>query len=179
MRDVERINTMEEFVGADIVGLFSFIKEVGENLFGNSDEEKAKAIADAIAQKNLDLTNLSVVVKGDKVILAGQAASAKDAEIALLLAGNFKGMAEVDGSGLMIHTPTPAPDTTASLPQVPQMKTVVVRSGDTLSKLAAEHLGSANRYMVLFEANKPMLTDPNKIYPGQTLRIPESGAAHA
>jgi nucleoid-associated protein YgaU len=47
-----------------------------------------------------------------------------------------------------------------------------VKSGDTLSKIAAEHYGAANKYTVIFEANRPMLTDPDKIYPGQTLRIP-------
>ena len=48
-----------------------------------------------------------------------------------------------------------------------------VKSGDTLSKIAQEHLGSANKYPVIFEANTPMLKDPNKIYPGQVLRIPK------
>jgi nucleoid-associated protein YgaU len=47
-----------------------------------------------------------------------------------------------------------------------------VRSGDTLSKIAKEYYGSANKYMVIFEANKPMLTDPDRIYSGQLLRIP-------
>ena len=47
-----------------------------------------------------------------------------------------------------------------------------VKSGDTLSKIAKQHYGDANRYSAIFEANKPMLSDPDKIYPGQTLRIP-------
>jgi len=50
-----------------------------------------------------------------------------------------------------------------------------VKSGDSLSKIAKEVYGSANKYMVIFEANKPMLSDPNKIYPGQVLRIPKLG----
>jgi nucleoid-associated protein YgaU len=161
------------------MGLFSFIKEVGENLFGNSDEEKAKAIADAIAQKGLDLSDLNVLVKGEKVTLTGHASSAKDAEIALLVAGNFKGMAEVDGSGLTITAPATGAEAPVAQPATAQLKTVVVRSGDTLSKIAAEQLGSAKLYTKLFEANKPMLTDPNKIYPGQTLRIPSADSAHA
>jgi nucleoid-associated protein YgaU len=48
-----------------------------------------------------------------------------------------------------------------------------VQSGDTLGKIAAEHYGNAGKYTVIFEANKPMLTDPDKIYPGQQLRIPK------
>jgi nucleoid-associated protein YgaU len=47
-----------------------------------------------------------------------------------------------------------------------------VESGDTLSKIAREQYGSAGKYMAIFDANKPMLKDPNKIYPGQVLRIP-------
>ncbi len=47
-----------------------------------------------------------------------------------------------------------------------------VKSGDTLSKIAKEAYGDANAYMKIFEANKPMLSNPDKIYPGQKLRIP-------
>ena len=50
--------------------------------------------------------------------------------------------------------------------------TYTVEKGDTLSKIAKETLGDANRYPEIFEANKPMLKDPDKIYPGQVLRIP-------
>ena len=48
-----------------------------------------------------------------------------------------------------------------------------VKSGDSLSKIAKEMYGNANDYMKIFDANKPMLSDPNKIYPGQVLRIPQ------
>lgn len=51
--------------------------------------------------------------------------------------------------------------------------TYTVKKGDTLSAIAKETLGSANRYPEIFEANKPMLKDPDKIYPGQVLRIPK------
>ena len=54
----------------------------------------------------------------------------------------------------------------------PESKYHTVKSGDTLSKIAKEAYGDANAYMKIFEANKPMLSDPNKIYPGQMLRIP-------
>jgi nucleoid-associated protein YgaU len=47
-----------------------------------------------------------------------------------------------------------------------------VKSGDTLSKISKEMYGNANQYMKIFEANKPMLKDPDKIYPGQVLRVP-------
>ncbi|MCB1607001.1 MAG: LysM peptidoglycan-binding domain-containing protein [Xanthomonadales bacterium] len=53
--------------------------------------------------------------------------------------------------------------------------TYTVKRGDTLSKIAKEVYGSASKYPLIFEANKPMLKDPDKIYPGQVLRIPELG----
>ena len=51
-------------------------------------------------------------------------------------------------------------------------KTYTVQPGDTLSKIAKEHLGNANAYMKIFEANKDQLSDPDKIKPGQVLKIP-------
>jgi nucleoid-associated protein YgaU len=51
-------------------------------------------------------------------------------------------------------------------------KTYTVQAGDTLSKIAKDHLGNANAYMKIFEANKDQLTDPDKIKPGQVLKIP-------
>ena len=53
-----------------------------------------------------------------------------------------------------------------------QAHTYTVQSGDTLSKIAKAHLGDANAYMKIFEANKDQLTDPDKIRPGQVLKIP-------
>jgi len=50
--------------------------------------------------------------------------------------------------------------------------TYTVKAGDTLSKIAKDHLGSAGAYMKIFEANKDQLTDPDKIKPGQVLKIP-------
>jgi nucleoid-associated protein YgaU len=54
----------------------------------------------------------------------------------------------------------------------PEGKFYTVVSGDNLSKISKAQYGDANKYMVIFEANKPMLTHPDKIYPGQVLRIP-------
>lgn len=56
----------------------------------------------------------------------------------------------------------------------PAATTYTVKAGDTLSKIAKEHLGDANAYMKIFEANKGTLTDPDKIKPGQVLTIPKA-----
>jgi nucleoid-associated protein YgaU len=52
------------------------------------------------------------------------------------------------------------------------LSTYTVQAGDTLSKIAKDRLGNANAYMQIFDANKDQLTDPNKIKPGQVLRLP-------
>jgi nucleoid-associated protein YgaU len=53
-------------------------------------------------------------------------------------------------------------------------RTYTVQSGDTLSKIAKTHLGDANAYMKIFNANKDQLSDPDKIRPGQVLKIPSA-----
>jgi LysM repeat protein len=72
------------------------------------------------------------------------------------------------GTGTTPGTATAAAKTTAA----PQGKTYTVQAGDTLSKIAKEHLGNANAYMKIFDANKDQLTDPDKIKPGQVLKLP-------
>jgi nucleoid-associated protein YgaU len=52
--------------------------------------------------------------------------------------------------------------------------TYTVKAGDTLSKIAQQQLGDAKAYMVIFEANRNLLKDPDKIQPGQVLKIPQS-----
>ena len=59
-------------------------------------------------------------------------------------------------------------------PKQAEAQTYTVKSGDTLSKIAKEHLGDANAYMKIFDANKDQLTDPDKIKPGQVLKMPNA-----
>jgi nucleoid-associated protein YgaU len=54
----------------------------------------------------------------------------------------------------------------------PYTQTHVVQSGDTLSKIAQKYYGDASLYKQIFEANRDVLKDPNKIFPGQKLKIP-------
>jgi nucleoid-associated protein YgaU len=79
----------------------------------------------------------------------------------VLTAGNTKGVAQVDDR-LVVEAAEPEPEAAM----------YTVKSGDTLSAIAKAHYGDAMKYPEIFEANKPMLTDPDKIYPGQVLRIP-------
>jgi nucleoid-associated protein YgaU len=57
-------------------------------------------------------------------------------------------------------------------PAIPEVRTYTVKAGDTLSAIAKQHLGDANKYMKIYEANRDQLSDPDKIKPGQILKIP-------
>ncbi|MFM9879677.1 MAG: peptidoglycan-binding protein LysM [Burkholderiaceae bacterium] len=165
------------------MGLFSFIKDAGEKLFGSKEVEKAaeevasnpaaqanldalnakaaQAIATYIETQNLGVNPLSVTFDGASgtVTVEGQAPTQEASEKVVLCCGNVGGVVSV--SNLLVVT-EPAHEA--------QYHDVV--RGDTLSAIAKTYLGNANKYMAIFEANKPMLSHPDKIYPGQKLRIP-------
>jgi nucleoid-associated protein YgaU len=162
------------------MGIFSFIKEAGEKLFsaGSSTAEAAPAAAatpdvaalnktagDAIAAyiRNQGLTadDLQVAYDGAShtVTVSGQAADQATKEKILVAAGNVQHVDKVDDQ---LSVATPAPES--------QFYTVV--SGDNLWKISEKYYGSGAKNDVIFEANKPMLSSPDKIYPGQVLRIP-------
>ena len=145
------------------MGLFSFAKSVGAKIFGSGEAKAAPAdsLKQEAAKHGLDTSGLQVKVDGDKITLTGNAKSTEEAEKIILALGNTIGIAQVD-SQLAVAKETP----------VSKMYTVV--KGDNLSKIAEAQYGKgkANEYHRIFEANKPMLTHPDKIYPGQVLRIP-------
>ncbi|MFE8645640.1 peptidoglycan-binding protein LysM [Sphingomonas sp. NCPPB 2930] len=161
------------------MGLISFIKDAGEKLFGHAnaatpaatttaapatDDLNAKAgaaIKTYIETQKLGITGLTVTYDGaaTKVTLAGQAPTQEASEKAALAAGNVSSVTQVDNQ---LTVAAAAPDS--------QYHDVV--KGDTLSAIAKKYYGDANKYPQIFEANKPMLSDPDKIYPGQKLRIP-------
>jgi nucleoid-associated protein YgaU len=164
------------------MGLFSFIKNAGEKLLGIGDAEAAEeaakidpspvkvaaanqaaadAIANYVAKMELSAENLDIGFDGatGTVSVSGIADTQETKEKILLCCGNVKGVQDVEDN--MVVTAAGAE---------PQFHTVV--SGDTLSKIAKAVYGDAMKYPVIFEANKPMLSHPDKIYPGQMLRIP-------
>jgi nucleoid-associated protein YgaU len=159
------------------MGLIDFVKNAGESLlsqaselannitggvFGGDAEAEAKvatALTDTVASLGIPVQDLSITVKDDVATLAGVAASHTDREKVILIAGNTKGIAQVNDQ-LTVQAPDPA-----------RYYTVV--SGDSLSKIAKAEYGDPMKYPVIFDANRPMLSDPDKIYPGQVLRIPK------
>ncbi|MBI5914423.1 MAG: peptidoglycan-binding protein LysM [Bacteroidetes bacterium] len=164
------------------MGLFSFLKNVGTALVGGKKSETkstpaaggshalqelenaqlAMRLTNHVTTLGLKVENLNIVVDDDKATITGTAASQSEKEKIILAVGNVAGIATVDD--WMAVAPAPAPE--------PEAKFVTVEKGDTLSKIAREQYGNPNKYPVIFEANKPMLTHPDKIYPGQVLRIP-------
>ena len=150
------------------MGLFSFIKEKGTKIFGKKEEDapieekkslQAQALLDYVKQLGLPYNRLKLSVTDDDVKVEGEVVAQEDAEKIILAIGNVEGVDQVDNS-MTVATPTP------------QAQFYTVVSGDTLSKISKAYYGDANKYNTIFEANKPMLIHPDKIYPGQVLRIP-------
>lgn len=143
------------------MGMFTFLKDVGEKIFGGS-EAKADELKKNLDAQGLDTKDIQVHVNGDQVELKGAVKDQATLEKAILAVGNNMGIAGVKTDDVKVGAPAQ------------ESVFYTVKSGDTLSKIAVEQYGkgNANKYMVIFEANKPMLKDPDKIYPGQVLRIP-------
>jgi nucleoid-associated protein YgaU len=141
--------------------MWSFVKDAGKSLFGSKAEAaeapKEDVLRHELKELGLDAKGVDLKVEGDKVVVSGKAVDAETKEKIILAVGNVSGVASVE---------TDADEDTADA----VFHTVV--KGDTLSAIAKKTLGNANRYPEIFEANKPMLTHPDKIYPGQVLRIP-------
>ncbi len=154
------------------MGLFSFLKNAGRSLREDNSEEAAEAkdrlvekkLIEVFYEHKLPINDFSVDVDDDKVIVYGTADNQADKEKAILAIGNVDGIASVDDRISVLAA--------AEAPPVPQATFYEVQSGDSLSKIAKAHYGDPMKYMAIFEANQPLLKDPNMIYPGQMLRIP-------
>ena len=158
------------------MGMLSFIKEAGEKLFGKGEAQtpgtspdQIKAANDAagdailayINKQGLEATGLTVTFDGasSTATVFGVAPDQETKEKIILCCGNVAGVAAVN-------------DQMSVDQSTPEAKFYTVVRGDTLSKIAKQYYGDANKYPVIFEANKPMLKSPDLIYPGQMLRIP-------
>lgn len=157
------------------MGLLSFIKTAGAKLFGHDPEkelrEKAaeaqQKIRDHISGYDLHIEDLQVLVEGTTVTLSGLAENLATKQKAVVAAGNVEGVEAVND--MITVKPSEAEVAVAASPE-PRYHTV--EKGDTLSKIAKTVYGDPMKYPVIFEANRPMLSHPDKIYPGQVLVIP-------
>jgi nucleoid-associated protein YgaU len=165
------------------MGLFDFVKEAGEKIFGKDDDKPARqqkpsakpgpaatptptfddlrerALRQLLEKHGFGVSGLKIDVAGDRATVSGKVATQEMREKIVLVIGNTAGIKQVD-------------DRLEVERKEPEARFYTVKSGDTLSKIAKEHYGNASKYPTIFEANKPMLKDPDKIYPGQVLRIP-------
>lgn len=171
------------------MGVFDFVKNAGAALFGGDDEPEVKQrdLDDVLADKaqgealtklvkdmGLKVTDFRAKCRDGEVTLEGTCYSHDDRERLILLVGNTQGVARVVDDALELRSmdDAPAGGPGGEAPPAVESTMYTVQSGDSLSKIAKAHYGDAMKYMVIFEANTPMLKDPNKIYPGQVLRIP-------
>ena len=159
------------------MSLISFIKEAGEKLFnlGKPDaiakgapadvaalnQKAADAILAYVKTHNFDVQNLAVAFDGASMTatVSGTAADQATREKIVLCCGNVDSVEKVNDQ-LNVNAASEA------------SRFYTVKGGDTLSKISKEMYGDANKYDAIFEANKPMLKSPDRIYPGQVLRIP-------
>jgi nucleoid-associated protein YgaU len=141
------------------MGLWNFVKNAGKKLSGRaeaSEAPSAEELTKELSDLGLDAEGLEISVDGDKVKVSGMPKDQETKEKVMVAVGNVEGVAAVDdqtgGADPVFHT---------------------VEKGDTLWAIAEKTLGKGARYQEIFEANRPMLSDPDKIYPGQVLRIPQ------
>ena len=179
------------------MGLIDFVKNVGRKLDLNKDNDKPQqnpaqakpaataasgptqqqiaqtqerkreaALVAVINQMGFKVRDLAVDIEGDKALVRGAVDTQAEREKVVLLTGNTDGIASVDDR-LQVSSPEP------------EAQFYDVKPGDTLSKIAKQFYGDANKYNQIFEANRPMLKDADEIYPGQKLRIPAATGVHA
>ncbi len=153
------------------MGLIDFVVNAGKKLFGGGEaaaapsadpdvlSKRSGALEKEIQALGLHVEGLKIKVSEHTAFVRGKVKTQADREKVVLALGNVEGIAQVD-DGIEVTSPAAA------------ARMYTVKKGDTLSKIAKEHYGDANKYNAIFEANKPMLTHPDKIYPGQVLRIP-------
>lgn len=163
------------------MGIFNFIRNAGAKVFGAGKETKhatakvtggeqeinermenekaARKLEDTIHNLQLEVKDLKITIENDKATISGLAEDQATLEKVVLVVGNVEGIGQVDNK-MEVEK------------EEPESVFHTVERGDTLGKIAEEHYGSVNRYQEIFEANKPLLSSPDKIYPGQVLRIP-------
>ncbi len=143
------------------MGFFDFIKDAGAKILGRGDDnENVKKLIEE-EKETMPIEGLEVAVEGDTVILKGKAKSAEDKVKAALIAGNIEGIARVDADALETEDAAVIEDLFYE-----------VQKGDTLWRIAEIYYKDGRRYTEIFEANREVIKDPDKIYPGQMIRIP-------
>jgi nucleoid-associated protein YgaU len=176
-----------------VMGLFDFIKELGHKGNDADDAKMQQELTSLVSKAGISVQNFQLKFDNGLATLSGVTNSQKDLELVRLIVGNHRAVQKVNDDGLRVAAYAPGQSVPQKplvlAPNQPQAATgaaaapapaateapammITVKKGDTLSKIAKEYLGNANLYHQIFEANRPMLKDPDEIFPGQVLRIP-------
>lgn len=147
------------------MSLFDFLADVGASILGsNPADDVKKYLEKELGDK---LSRLDVSHDDGKVTLEGECDTQATKEKATLLAGNINGVSAVESGGLAVTGP-------GSGPGHDEAEFYTIVKGDTLSGIAKQFYGDANKYPEIFEANREVIKDADLIYPGQTIRIPKN-----
>lgn len=165
------------------MGLFDFASNIGKKVFGIGDADAAEKIKQDIESNNPGVENLEVEMQEETVcVLRGTCESVEAKEKAILMAGNMKGVSAVVAARLKVAESAEA-DASVNADEEQQdsafesstdSQFYTIESGDTLWGIAAKFLGNGSKYPEIFEANREVMEDPDKIFPGQKIRIPGS-----
>lgn len=147
------------------MGLFDFVKDVGRQIF-DTDDEAADNIKQHLEIKTSGIRNIEVEFDDGVATICGDCTNQATKDSAVLMVGNIKGVEKVVADDLRVDPPKKkaAPE--------PKVEFYEIVSGDTLGGIAKKYYGKSSAYTRIFEANKDIISDPNKIYPGQKIRIP-------
>lgn len=159
------------------MGLFDFARDVGRQIF-DTDAEAADNIKEHIEIKTTGVKNVKVDFDDGVATVCGDCDSQAIKEQVILIAGNVQGVEKVVADDL--NAPEPAPAAVSKEENVAEPAAAEaskdefydIKSGDTLGSIAKHYYGNAGQYMRIFEANREIISDPDKIYPGQKIRIP-------
>ncbi len=141
--------------------MFEFIKDIGAKIFSSDDEKASEELQSYIQEDNPGIENVEVQMDQDgNVSLKGEAKDQAALEKAALMAGNVEGVSKVDVSEVNVQEPAQQ-----------KIEIYEIQKGDTLWAIAEKFYGDGNKYKKIFEDNKEVIKDPDKIYPGQKIRI--------
>ncbi len=144
------------------MGFFDFVKDAGKKLLGRGDDNESVKNEIISNSDTMPIENLDVVVDGDTVIIKGNAKNAEDRAKAALIAGNIEGISKVNFEDLTVE------DDSIELHDL----YYEIQKGDTLWRIADIYYKDGSRYPEIVEANREVIKDADKIYPGQMIRIP-------
>lgn len=151
------------------MSLLDFVQDLGHSLFTGSDEKAAEKIKEHILADNPGIDPLEVTYQKGFVTLSGASQTWAAVEKAILMAGNVKGVGKVISEIQVAEDEQQAP---AELGGASAGQYYEIKSGDTLSAIAKQFYGDASQYQKIFAANREVIKDPDRIFPGQKIRIP-------